>query len=283
MQNDPSRTFALSEYWAGIEKGFREKAKSLKKSLNHSSTGIAVEGRFQRLLSEYLPRRYVLAPGFVADASGARSPMMDLIISDCLHIPPLSVEPSYTVFACESVAGAIEITTGPRGQLGKGPNAVSKLHADLRKLSVVRKLGENRHYHAQVPIVDGGAVALGTADIVAVSPGPRSFLVTCGDEWVNASTYERNLVAALKAVRSEGRSVWLHAAYSVKHGLLSFVPYTDFECTWTTKDPLLEFVMFINQSLTNFPTYQIDLRRYRSSMPPDGQMVGSPPVFVPDP
>lgn len=283
MSTDPSRTFELSEHWAGIEKTFGEKAKSLKKSMNHSATGIAVEGRFQKMLAEFLPRRYVLAPGFVVNAEGARSPMIDLLVSDCLYIPPLSVESSYSVFTCESVAAGIEITTGPRGRVGTGAKAVSKLHADLRKLSAVRSLGENRQYQTQVPIVESGGITFKTASIVAVSPGPRSFLVTCGDEWASAATYERQLVAALRAVQAEGKSVWLHAAYSVKHGLLTFKPYSDFEGTWITKDPLLEFVLFLNQTLTDFHTYQINLRRYRPSIPQDGAIVGSPPTFMPGP
>lgn len=283
-REDASHTFQLTESWSGIEKSFRDKTKALKKSLDHSATGTAIEGRFKELLTAYLPRRYVLTPGFVANASGARSPMMDLIVSDCLHIPPLSVEPGYTVFTCESVAAAIEITSGPRGRVGTGQSAVSKLHADLRKLAKVRELGKNREYQIEVPYVDkNGALRIDTAHMMVESPGPRSFIVTCGDEWANATTYESNIIKAIRAVKAEGHEVWLHAAYSVKHGLLTFKPYTDLECEWTTKDALLEFVLFLNQSLVNFPTHPIRLRRYRNSTPVDGAEVGSPPSFLPGP
>lgn len=278
----PNASYDVAAYWEGIENGFREKAASLKKaSGHHGAAGAAIEDRFRKVLAEYLPRRYVLMPGFVVNAEQERSPNMDLLISDCMHIPPLSVEQSHTAFACESVAAAIEITSGPRGTIKRASGKTTKLEDDLRKLAKVRKLGENRKYQDQIMVTTPeGRFQLATRTFAVTKPGPRAFLVTCGDEWANAATYERNLVAALRALKDEGTNVWLHAAYSVAHGLLTFKPYSDFEGEWRQTNALLDFVLYINQLVGSFPTYQIDLGRYRSAPQSDGTIIGSPAEFV---
>ena len=76
-------------------------------------------------------------------------------------------------------------------------------------------------------------------------------------------TYANNVVGALQRIRAEGQDIWLHAAFSFKHGLLKFRPYTEFEYSWLeSDDALLDFIVRLNMSVSDFITDKIDLRRY---------------------
>src|SRR5215470_13693673 len=91
----------LADYWTGIHKALRGRLESVRDYLRHPSSGVNAENYFRDLLKQYLPRRYAIESGFVVNATGDRSSFIDILIVDCLNIPPLSVEPHFRVFPAE--------------------------------------------------------------------------------------------------------------------------------------------------------------------------------------
>ena len=264
----------LAAFWTSVRNGYRESFKGIKDALGgHPAHGETPEAKVRELLSLYLPRRYMVESGFVIDAHGGRSPNMDVLVADCHNVPPLCVSPSAHVFAAESVAAAVEVTAA---------TSADKLEEDFRKLAQVRELGQLREYLSSMLVTQSD----GTLKIERVrsqlSPGPRAFMFTCGDDWVNRSTYQNNVRKALKRISDDGNSVWLHAAFSLRHGLLAFRPHTDFECWWIdSEEPLLDFIVRINASISDFITDTIDMRRYLRTFVNNGlvdpaEAVGSP-------
>ena len=67
------------------------------------------------------------------------------------------------------------------------------------------------------------------------------------------------------------KHVWLHMAYSLKHGLYRFRAYTNFEYRHIEKDALLEFVLWLNELLSTYPTYRMNLSRYRPGLRKEGE------------
>lgn len=253
---------SLPDYWDGIADALGARLAASKKYLRHPVAGFSAEGHFKDLLREYLPKRYAVETGFVINVSGRRSQHIDIIIADTLHIPPLCSEPTYKVFAAESVCAAIEITTSPRAR----EKGVPKFEGDLAKLGGVRSLCNKREYFEVHPVKVGDKIEMYPLPFT-LTGSPRSYLVTSGDEWKSADTYQRNLVSALKKLNSQGKPTWVNAALSLQHGLLLFKPYTQHESHWQRSNALLNFLLVINQAIATFSTFKVDIKRYAKTIP----------------
>ena len=253
---------SLPEYWDGIEEALGARLTSSKKYLRHPAAAFSAEGRFKKLLRVYLPKRYAVEAGFVMNASGQRSQHLDIIIADTFHIPPLCSEPAFKVFAAEAVCAALEITTSPRSR----EKGVGKFEKDLCKLSGVRALCAEREYFDMHPVPIDGKTELRPQSFT-LAGSPRCFMITSGDEWQSADTYQRNMVSALKKLRSQGKKNWLNAALSLQHGLLMFRPYTAYEGQWQKSNGLLKFLLLLNHAVTTFSTFKVDIRRYAKALP----------------
>jgi hypothetical protein len=269
----------VPEFWQKFRRALSEQFEGISSALGgYPLLGATPEAEFRKLFSTYLPRRYLVEPGFVINAKGDRSSAMDLLIVDNHNVPPLLIGAEFSVFATESVAAAMEITASPK--------TGGKIEDDLRKLAKVRQLGATREYRAVLPVMEEDKKIKYRAFQTHLAPGPRTFLVTCGDEWAKPETYRDNVVEALKRIRDDGQDVWLHAAFSLTHGLLVFQPYTDFGCVWITENALMEFILRVNTLVGDFITDRIDLRRYLPTLeehklfdPADS--IGSPTEYVP--
>jgi hypothetical protein len=264
--NRNTNNVILSEYWQGIHEALDDRLTSLKRYISHPTTGFSAEGYFIDLLREYLPKRYSVDQGFAVNSAGERSDLIDIIIADTFHIPPLCSEPNYKVFAIESVCAAIEVTTGPTGSISRSKKRIPKLEDDLRKLAKVRLMGEDRIYHDTFLVSDGKDIRLETKSI-SINVCPRAFLITSGNEWVHRKNYETNVVRAFDKIRKDNKSAWLNAALSMKHGMLYFPPHQADERRWFKENSLLTFLMFLNDAVTTYPTYRINLQRYRKNIP----------------
>ena len=260
MSKSRQAFLSVQDYWDGIANALNARLSVSKKYLQHPVAGFSAEAYYTELLREYVPTRYAVASGFVVNSSGHRSQHIDIIIADTHHIPPLCSEPTYRVFAAESVCAAIEVTTAPRGR----DKNLGKLEQDIRKLAEVRALCKERHYFEMQPVVVGKKIEYQAVPFVLT--GTRCYLITSGDEWKSADTYQRNVVAGLHNLRAGGKQPWLNAAYSVRHGLLEFVAYTDFLSQWSSNNALLAFLLAINQGVNTFSTFKVDLRRYAKSL-----------------
>jgi hypothetical protein len=263
---------ALGDYWQGIHKALNGRLESVREYLRHPSSGMNAENYFRDLLRQYLPRRYAIESGFVVNAKGDRSSLIDILIVDALNIPPLSVEPHFKIFPAEAVVGAVEITSAPK-TLVKGSSAktkISKLQEDIQKLADLRGIAREREY------LDYGAIQVAEEQRlekrrIVYTLSPRCFLVTFGDEWAKSATFEKHLLAALNAAMQNSNQVWLNAVFSMRHGMFSFRPHTPFSYHRVADNPLLEFFLFINDAVSGLWTSQIDLRRYRPTLPPGSE------------
>jgi hypothetical protein len=254
-KNDGQAT--LADYWSGIHEALNKRLRSVQKFLRHPTSGGNAEDHIRQLLRDYLPTRYAVENGFVVNADQARSDAMDILFVDKHFIPPLSAEPAFKVFPCEAVVGALEMTSSPKSQVGRaGIGKISKLQDDIMKLARLRGLAKERQYAS--PVFGGSG---------AYHLSPRSYLITFGDEWKHADTFEGNLTDSLRTAKGSGSDVWVNAAFSFAHGLYVFKPYSVFEYDRVTANSLLEFVFLINEGLRTVPTAAIDLRRYRPSIP----------------
>jgi hypothetical protein len=261
MNRKPSYV-SLSAHFEGIANAIDARLKASKLYLQHPSIGFSAEAYFRDLLRSYLPSRYVVESGFVVDASGERSDHIDIVVADTFHIPALCSEPGYKVFAAESVCAVMEVTTSPKGRVKKIP----KFEADIDKLAHVRRPARKREYIDFQPVaIDGQAKFLPARFTLEASP--RCFLITSGDEWYARGTYRRNLVSALEKSKEKGNSSWINAALSMKHGLVWFTPYKEYETHWTDEDPLLMFLLLLADSVASFPTFKIEIRRYADRLP----------------
>lgn len=258
----------LAGYWAGIQSALDARLLSVKEYLRHPASGFNAESYFRDLLREYLPKRYSVDTGFVVNASGEHSDFIDVIIADTQHIPPLCSEPHFKVFAAESVAAALEITSAPKSNISrKGQNRkVPKIEDDLVKIARVRQIAKQREYIETFPSIQNGQLAFSTHKI-GIDLCPRSFLITCGDEWEKADTYERHLVSALTSAKQNGHEVWVNAVLSMKHGMFHVAPYTEFTINRIKENAMLEFLLFLNSVISEYHTYRIDIRRYRPTIP----------------
>lgn len=262
MPSSKPSSISLSEYWQGITTALDARLKASKEYLQHPVVGFSAEAYFRDLLKQYLPSRYSVESGFVMNASGTRSSHIDIIIADTFHVPPLCSEPNYKVFAAESVCAIMEITTSPRGRVNKTP----KLEKDVDSLAYVRELARIREYIDIQPIETEGQVKFLPVNFT-VEGSPRCFLITSGDEWKSAKSYEQNLILALQRSKAKGKPSWINAALSMQHGLLRFTPYKEYETEWITENPLLMFLLFVNQTVSDFPTFKIDIQRYAKNLP----------------
>lgn len=258
----------LAEYWAGIQSALDARLLSVKEYLKHPASGFNAEGYFRDLLREYLPKRYIVDTGFVANASGENSDFIDVIVADNQHISLLCSEPHFKVFAAESVVAAIEITSAPKSSVKRSgeDRKVPKIEDDLIKIARVRKIAQQREYMETFPNIENGQLKFSTHKI-DISLSPRSFLITCGDEWQKEETYEKHILSALTSAKEKGHEVWVNAVLSMKHGMFHVTPYTEFEINKIKENALLEFLLFINSTISSYHTYRIDIRRYRPTIP----------------
>ena len=212
MTNGAENHISLSEYWQGIQSALDATLHSSKKYLRHPISGLSAEDYFRDLLRRYLPVRYAVEAGFVVNAKGVRSNLIDIIIADKFHIPPLCSEPNYKVFAVESVCAVIEVTTSPKakvkqkGKVKKEP----KFKADIVKLAKVREMGKIREYIDMQTIMIKDEIRY-LAQSLSLKASPRAFLITSGDEWKNKETYEENLLQSLRDAKNEGNELWINA------------------------------------------------------------------------
>ena len=103
--------------------------------------------------------------------------------------------------------------------------------------------------------------------LISGSLGARCFLITSGDEWQSAATYEANLMSALRRSKEKGSPSWINAAYSMTHSLLLFTPFKEYQTEWIYTDPLLTFLLIVNEAVASFPTFKIQMRRYAKQLP----------------
>lgn len=205
---------------------------------------------------------------FVVNTQGERSDLLDLLIVDCLNIPALSAESHFKVFPAEAVVAAVEVTSAPKSKVQRSgiEGKVAKLEDDLLKLAKLRNIAKHREYIFTVPSQVPTGVELREIG-VAYSLSPRSFLLTCGDEWTKPYTYERNLMAALNSAATKHRDIWVNGVLSMRHGFFHFKPNTPFEHTHQSDNALLEFITFLSNAIGEFPTSRINLARYRPTIP----------------
>ena len=262
MKRRTPSQISLSEYWQGISAALDARLKASKKHIRHPTVGQSAEAHYRDLLRNYVPSRYAVETGFVMDASGERSDHIDIIIADTFHIPPLCSEPNYKVFAAESVCAVMEVTTSPKGKV----RGVPKLESDVDKLACVRRLARERDYLDIQPVQANGKIEFLPLDF-RLTGSPRCFLITSGDEWRSEGTYETNLISALQRSKEKGNPSWINAALSLTHGLLRFTPFKEYETEWIHSDPLLTFLLIVNESVASFPTFKIPIRRYAKKLP----------------
>jgi hypothetical protein len=267
----------LAAYWSGIHAALNGRLQSIKEALRHPSSGGNAEAYFRDLIRQYLPTRYSIETGFVVNAQGERSDLMDALIVDTHVIAPLSAEPHFKVFPAEAVLAAIEITSAPKSKVPrKGiEGRIEKIEDDLLKLAKVRKIAKRRAYilPALVQATAQGAPRPGEIRL-DYELAPRAYLITCGDEWVKRETYERHILASLTSASARRSEVWLNAAFSMKHGMLNFRPYVTYEAEWRGRNPMLEFILTLNDSVSRIQTGRIDVRRYRPTLPALGESNG---------
>lgn len=258
---------SLEGFWVGVESTFRAKVLGIRELIRHQASGGAIEAYFRDLLSSYLPRRYIIEPGFVVTDKGEMSDYIDLLVIDALHIPPLCNDPPVRIFAAESVVAAIEITSAPltktkRANLGKIP----KLQDDALKLAGVRSLTRERKYRDMFPVVDADGAQMKVKQFNLVRKlSPRTVLITCGTEGLR-ETFESNLLKSLNASHEINDHTWVHLVYSLKHGLFRFKTYTEFKYRHITENALLEFLLRLNNIISTYPTYRVDITRYRPTL-----------------
>lgn len=258
---------SLKDFWAGVEDTFRSKVKGIRELLRHQASGGAIEAYFRDLLCSYLPRRYIVEPGFVVTAEGKMSDYIDLLVIDALNIPPLCNDPPVRIFAAESVVAAIEITSAPLGKVKRsGLGTIYKLQDDTLKLARVRGLTRLRRYSEIFPRTteDGSDVVMPHVNFDR-KLSPRTVLITCGSEG-RRSTYETRLLSSLRAAKDVDGDTWVHLAYSLKHGLYRFKAYSDFGFRRHEDNALLEFLLRLNHIISSYHTYRIDITRYRKSL-----------------
>ena len=275
--NRVKKPHVLASYWTGIHTALNGRLLSVKDYLHHPSSGLNAENYFRDLLRQYLPRRFSVESGFVANANGERSDLHDVLIVDCLHIPPLSAESHFKVFPAEAVVGAVEITSAPKTSVKRsGLNEkITKLEDDILKLAKLRRIADDREYLHSVATETATGLQL-VEGRFSFSLSPRSFLITCGDEWSKKETFEKNLLGALTRAKQkqDQKHVWINAVLSMRHGMFHFVPYTEFEFNSIKDNALLEFFFFVNNAISEFFTSRIDLRRYRPTIPEEPKKNG---------
>ena len=262
MTNEFGKPLSIRSYWKGLSISLEAKLTSLKECVNHPSTGHVAESYFRELIRQHLPSRYCVDTGFVVDANGGRSPLIDIIIADTLNISPLCAEPSYKVFPVEAVCAAIEVTTSPVQRVTSRKKDISKFEADILKIAEVRRMGKARRYRVAYWDDDGSQVR----ESKTMSLQPRAFLLTCGEEWKKRKTYEKHLQESLAKAKTKSDCAWINAAFSLRHGLLKFQPYTEFEHRdWITVDAFFEFIFFLSHAVQTFalPNAALDTNRYR--------------------
>lgn len=71
--------------------------------------GSGREDVVRKFLSDYLPKRFGVSPGFVVDATGAVSHQLDCIVYDQLSAPVFPITDGQRLFPAESVAGVVSI------------------------------------------------------------------------------------------------------------------------------------------------------------------------------
>ncbi len=266
--NRKSNPSSLADYWSGIHTALDGRLLSVQQYLRHPASGFSAENYFRDLLRQYLPHRFSIEPGFVVNATGERSDFLDAVIVDCLHIPPLSAESHFKVFPAEAVVGAIEITSAPKAAVKRSgiEQTIGKLQDDILKLAKLREIAKDREYLDSLAIATPEGLQLRDGQI-SYSLSPRSFLITCGDEWVKADTYEKHLMRALAHAQQMRSHVWVNAVFSMRHGMFHFKPHTTFEHDRIRDNALLEFILFLNNAISDFRVSRIDLRRYRPTLP----------------
>ena len=75
------------------------------------------------------------------------------------------------------------------------------------------------------------------------------------------ATYEANLMSALRRSKEKGSPSWINAAYSMTH------PFKEYQTEWIYTDPLLTFLLIVNEAVASFPTFKIQMRRYAKQLP----------------
>lgn len=259
---------SLADYWSGIHKALDERLLAAKEYLRHPSSGPNAENYFRDLLRQYLPHRYAVESGFVVNVGGDRSDFIDILLVDSMHVPPLSAESHFKVFPAEAVVGAVEITSAVKSRVRRAgiEQKLSKLEDDILKLAKVRNIAKDREYLYSTAIkAPNGRQLLGGG--LRYSLAPRSFLITFGDEWADGNIYEKHLLNSLTSARKKQEDVWINAVLSMTHGMFYFKPFTSFDHERITENSLLEFILFVNNTISDFPTSRIDIRRYRPTLP----------------
>jgi len=181
----------LAERLAPNEMVLRGKLEAARKQSTHSpSQGGEMENLWIEFLREYLPLRYKIDRGFVADSKGQTSAQIDCIIYDALYTPRLyggednlcvPVESIYAVFESKSLVNKEHIEYADQKAA-----SVRNLHRSKSATTVDR--GEKQKSGKSVNIISGLlAVSLGNQkatitkhfgasklDCVLVSGGPSS-------------------------------------------------------------------------------------------------------------
>jgi hypothetical protein len=82
------------------------------KILGHpGEVGTGRENVLKRVLSKYIPKRYVVDSGFVVDASVKSSEQMDIVIYEANYTPVFEIVEGKSFFPCETVVAVGQVRT----------------------------------------------------------------------------------------------------------------------------------------------------------------------------
>ena len=104
--------------------------------LDHSGTnGDLRENLLKGVLTDVLPKRFVIRSGFICDLLGAVSPQLDIIIIDRQNTPELILESDVAFVPVESALAVIEVKASLHtGQKG----ALSQVEKQIREVLALR-------------------------------------------------------------------------------------------------------------------------------------------------
>ncbi|GGY39180.1 hypothetical protein GCM10011297_10480 [Bacterioplanes sanyensis] len=123
---------SLATLMQNLHKDIEHKLNSARTSFHHPGTkGDATEKVWIELLSDYLPKRYVVSGGHVVDSKGEYSDQIDIIIYDRQYSPLVFEQNGEKIIPVESVYAAFEVK-----------QTLSKEHVEYAqdKIASVRRL-----------------------------------------------------------------------------------------------------------------------------------------------
>lgn len=138
-------TWKLSELLAELHNDIQRRLSVVRKVMGHpDAKGDGAESVWVELLSQYLPRRYQVAPAFVVDSKGIFSQQVDVVVFDRQYSPFIFQYQGQTIIPAESVYAVFEAK--------QSANAAQISYAQ-KKVASVRAL-----HRTSLPIPHAGGV-----------------------------------------------------------------------------------------------------------------------------